>query len=197
MAQDYCTGPVDIWVGIGNGLAIDGGAGSPVFLGHGERGPRISLKHAWEPVFNDLSGSQIPYDYMYEGTEALIFVDLTRWNELVFQEITNLFNSFNRQTPGSDAGTDLAGSRGALVLTEGYYLPLWLHFPYAIKPAMNTLPAGYRFRATIMEGPDDRDPLGTSPNKIRLAWHAISLFDPVTGAFTLYDFDMTALGVIN
>lgn len=197
MAQPYCTGPVDLWVGIGGGVGVDGGQGSPVFLGHGERGPRISLKHAWEPVFNDLSGSQIPFDYMYEGTEALIFVDLTRWNEEVFQEITNIFNNVNRSTPGTETGFDLAGSRGTLVNTEGYGVKLWLHFPYSVKPAMDTLVSGYRFASTILEGPDDRDPLGTSPNKIRCAWHAISLFDAQSGAFLLYDYDMTSLGAIN
>jgi hypothetical protein len=197
---------VHIFVGVGGyvGSAPAMLAKSPAYLGTGERAPRPSFRPAFEPVMNDLTGSRIPYDWMFEGEEAIVTVRLTRWDEPTLAALQN------RTGPaGQPRGVNFANDVGTLMLTEGAAYPLWLLFPFGIpgigKPAMiaGGLPQGYHFYAAFLEGPDDRDSLGTNPATVDLTWHCGRVFSssganniPRLGT-VLFDHDMSAVNTMN
>lgn len=196
MAQPYVTGPVAVYVGIGS-LGNPLATYAPVFFGHGERAPKPSLNRGYEPVMCDLSGTQLPFDVLYEGQDALIRVDFTRWNEPVYQAISNITST--AVPTNLSPGVDPSSAVGTLMVTEGKTYPVWLRFPYGGaggKASMATLPRGYRYLSCVLESPDDREP-GTGVNRLSLIFHAYRAFSPSLGTFTLYDYDMSALGPID
>lgn len=210
MAQPYVSGPVHVFVGIG------GYAGStsamltknPAYLGTGERAPRPSFRPGFEPLMNDVTGTRIPYDWVFEGEEALVTVRLTRWDENVLFAMQNRVGA-----AGQARGLNLANDIGTLMITEGAAFPLWLLFPFGVpgigKPAMigGGMPQGYHFYAAFLEGPDDMDQLGTNPRTVDLVWHCGRVFAPTgiqAGTTTiprlgngLYDHDMSAVNSMN
>jgi hypothetical protein len=182
MATPYCTGPALIYV---RPPALSG----PAFFGTTERTPRIQIRPAWSPVYNDLGGSKVPFDMMYEGEESLESGTFTRWNELIHATLAN------RPSTLGSRGRNVAGDIGTYMIAEGMAYTLWMVFPYASKAlfAANNMPPGYRFPFSWLEGPDDLDENGTNPRKIGLLWHSLRGFDPSTGSFLLYDHDMSAV----
>jgi len=187
MAQPYVTGPCSLWAGVGSG-------GSPVFLGHAERSPSIQVRPSFSPVFNDIAGQRVPMDYIYDGEEGMVSVDLTRYNEVVYAALAA------RPNPGGSRGVNVPGDIGTLVGIEGMAFQLWLNFPYAAKAAMafGAMPAGYHFYAAFLEGPDGLDGLGTTNRRLRLNFHCIRALisgenNLGQGVFLLYDHDMTAV----
>jgi|SRR5579859_979810 len=187
MAQPYVTGPVAVFVDVGLVTARQ-----PTFLGHGERAPKPSIRRGQDQVMNDLGGTQIPFDIIYEGQEAIFRLDLTRWNEDVYQKIVNVVATGR----GIFEGIDDDAATGSLYLTEDFAFQTWLTFPFSAKASMDTLPDGYHFFQTVLEGPDDREP-GTGANRLSLIFHAYRAFDPNTGTFSLYDYDMSGLPPID
>lgn len=199
MAQPYVTGPVSVYVGV----TIGGVTTTPVFLCHGEKGPSIQIRPSFSPVFADISGQRVPLDYLYDGEEAIVTVDSTRFNESVY------FNIANRASPGlGSRGTDFPGDIGTLMGHEGKAFPLWLLFPYAGKPAFSAavgpnsggpMPGGYHFFRAFLEGPDGLDGLGTTNRRTRFSFHCIRVLDPTyngadgSGSLALYDHDMSAI----
>jgi hypothetical protein len=192
MAQLYCTGPVDLWIGFN--------FESPDFLGHSERGPSFQVRPQYSPVFVDLGGQNVPFDTVYDGEDAMVTVDLTRWNNGLLEIIQD---KAGLTGPGSDA----PGNIGTLMVTEGSAYQLYLHFPYAAKAAFSNqtngaLPAGYRFRAAFLETDDSPD-LGTKAKKQHLVFHCLRTFDPsVVNAFgygelQLFDFEMSGVSTGN
>jgi hypothetical protein len=183
MATPYVTGPVHLFVGP---------LSSPNYLGTAERFPRMSIRTGWEPVFNDLGGQRVPFDLLYEGQEAFVSVDLTRWNENVLQVMMARAIS---TVPGLDGPLDI----GTAMLTENAAGPLWLLFPFGgVKAAFNApgsgpMPGGYRFPRAILAGPEDFESMGTAPRKIRLIWHCLRFFNPQNGRFLLYDNNMAGV----
>lgn len=187
MAQPYVTGPCSIFVGVGAG-------GSPVFLGHAERSPSIQIRPSFSPVFNDIAGQRVPYDYIYDGEEGMVSADVTRWNESVYTTIAS------RPLHSGADGLNAPGEIGSLMGLEGLAYPLWLLFPYASKPAMvaGGMPAGYRFAKAFLEGPDGLDGLGTTNRRLRLNFKCMRDFQGegaalFPGTLYLYDHDMSAV----
>lgn len=177
-----------------------GGGGPPIvstsltYLGTCEKAPKIVHRPAWKPVFNDIGGTEVPFDVSYQGEEAFTFADLTRWNEPVFSALQARPNF-----PGDVRGLNIPGDIGTLMLTEGRAYQLFIFFPYVAKPAYASggMPAGYRFVATFLEGPDELSELGTSPRKINLIFHHIRGWDPKTQRFVCYDHAVGAMPAIN
>ncbi len=185
MAIPYVTGPVHMFVGVGEGY-------SPLYLGTGERAPSIELLDEFEPVPNDIAGGKIPLDECYQGEHGFVTIDLNRFNEPVYE----LFTAIIR---GASPGRQPFGTMGSLMQLEGHNYPLWLVFPYQAKPVFRDagMPAGYHFFSTHLLGPQKLEPLGTVARKIRLVWHCMRVFDPNTGDFYLYDGDTSGLPSIN
>lgn len=198
MAQPFTRGAVHIFVGAtGSGPAGSSGFGpvspTPIYLGTGERAPRVSIRKRFRDVQNDLGGDE-PFDFSYQGRSAIVIVKLTRWNELVLQALETVVGV----QPGLDAGgTDVAGDIGTLMITQGAAVPLWISYSYApagVAPqaAFSNLRNGWHFFAAWLEGPDDHEG-GTDPATEALVFRCARVFNPLTGAFLLYDRNMAGL----
>jgi hypothetical protein len=193
VAQPQTTGPVDIWVGIASG-------GTPVFLGHGERGPRIRIRRSYRPMYCDLGGDAVPFDQAHQGEMGIVSVILTRWNERVYKVIADAATTGLGGNLGNRGQQD-PGQIGSLMVLEGLAYDLWLRFPFAAKTvyAAGGMPAGYHFYKAMLDQEDDHDDLGTHPKRLGLTWTCLRSFDvSVTnnygaGRFRLYDHDLTAL----
>jgi hypothetical protein len=181
MARQYVTGPAHLFVGVFDRV--------PKYLGTAERWPKITERPNFSPTFND-AGGHVPFDVAYEGNEAFTVAQLSRWTEVVYAQLANRphRSQFGR-------GTNVNGDIGTLMVQEGRTYPLWVWFPYAaLKPAaFPDMPAGYRFPNAYLAGPDDLEPLGTTPRKVMLIFHALRGFDAGKNTFLLYDHDMSGI----
>lgn len=189
MAQLYSTGPAHLFVG-----AITTGGVTPFYLGTAEVKPQIEIVPQFEPVHNDLGGA-VPFDKSYEGEEAFIGADLNRYNEAVYAGLAARPNSL---VPGAIRGLNTALDVGTLMLTEGKNIVVWVVFPFFVKAAMRAggMPAGYRFPGCTVVGPDKLE-TGTRARKVHLLFHALRQWSPVTGAFLLYDHNVSGLPAVN
>ncbi len=188
MAQPYCTGPVLIYV-------QPAGFGSPQFFGTAERFPQQQITPEWEPVYNDMSGQRLPLDILYEGEEAYVTADVTRWNERLMASM------MARPSGLGTRGRNVFGDIGSIMVLEGFAFPLWLRFPYSAKAvfqnaANGPMPDGFHFLAAHLKGPDSYTGLGTGPKKIRCIWHCMRIFSPPSN-FLLYDQNMAGLPAVD
>lgn len=199
----YCSGPVDIFVGIGPGAggAISGGAGAairtPQFLGHGEEAPTPEEIAYWRPVKTDLSGGQSgpPHTKMFLGSDVRVSVPLIRYDWTVLQRLRARPNPFAGGAPGAH----YFGDRGSLMIEEGLTFQAWFRWPYSAKAAMAGMPNGMHLLYADFEGPD-RFSLGIDkPLVANIIFYGISGFAPAAlnnnnlPMFQSYDGDMTAL----
>lgn len=196
MAQMYSTGPVNIFCGVGP-------TGNPLFLGHGERAPKIRRRRATVKAMTDHAGA-IQADTAYAGQMAMVSVSLTRWNESVLTLIRDV-----AREPGAASfeGTDLPGDIGSLLLEEGKAYRLWLEFPNNLKAAYQRaangiLPPGYQFFAAHLDDSDDEEN-GYGPRKINLTWICLRALDINErnilgrGSYICYDNNMAALAGVD
>lgn len=180
MSQLYCTGPAHVLVAFGGS--------NPRYLGTAKISPQIELKPEYKPVFNDLGGD-VPLDVSYLGEEALSQIDFTRWDESVYEIIAARPRSNAAATIGANTSLDV----GTLVLTEGFGFIMYVLFPFATaKAAYSTLPAGYRFPASVFVGPDKMEQMGTHNMERLMVFRHLRIFNATTGAFLLYDGNVTA-----
>lgn len=195
MAQLYSTGPAHVFVGPGTGVSPGISTIPALYLGTCEVSPQIEIAPHFEAVHNDLGGV-VPFDEIYEGEEAFIDLDLNRFNEVTYATIAARPSGF---TAGPARGANTAADVGTLMLTEGKNLILWVVFPFFAKAVMRAggMPAGYRFPACTLKGPDRLSPVGTRARKIHLLFHALRTWSPTTGAFLLYDHSVSGLPPIN
>lgn len=204
-ASEQCTGPVDIWVSVpvlstqtvSTSLASINKVGVattkittvtpiPIFFGWGETAPEPEFLPEYEPIMSDLGGSRKEHDRLYEGQDARVTVTMTIWKEIILQSMM----AFTKSTspPGLDGGGDI----GTIMQAEKRSFQLWLRFPYAVKPFMQSaqMVAGYHFYGAMLDGPIRRGP-GTKVNKIMLSWFCGRPI--INGFYACYDFDMTAI----
>lgn len=205
MAQPYVSGPAHIYVGATDVVTtrqgtfvnsndrsfIGASAGPNFYLGTCEQYPVASINAGWEPLFNDVGGSVIPHDIVYQGEEAFIFMTLSRWNEGVYAALASRADPATALRQGvAFRGSNVAGEIGALMLNEVRTFTLWVTFPHSTKILNTTgqMPPGYRFFTCTLEGPDQLDPLGgTVPRKLNLTVHAWRQYFPLTQDHQLYD----------
>jgi hypothetical protein len=189
MSIPYCTGPAFFFVNIHQGSGSSGTA----YFGTCERTPRMSIEPSFTGVMNDLGGQKIPYDELYDGEHGFVSADFSKYNEGVYAALAA------RPYRGSPRGTNGPGDIGTLMMTEGYYVELWVQFPYSAKAAFmaNAMPAGYHFPVCTIHKDDLT--AGTVPKKVNLLFHALRGFsNPAQGGtFTCYDHNMTGLPAIN
>ena len=223
MAIPYVSGRADIYIGLGNSQGLQGSAfnkavsalsrfsvGSSLggtgvggkfgatssasaiyYLGTCENGITIRGVPEFEPVMNDIGGTRKPFDRLYQGEDALSIGVLTRWNETVYQFMASI------PSAGVFPGICNLGNIGTLMITEGFAYEVYLQFPYAAKTlfSANGMPPGYRFPFSYLEGPIEQE-RGTKPNKRHLTFYHGRGYDPSTGGFLLYDFNMTPIPAI-
>lgn len=196
MAQQFVTGPVDIFVNYGS---LGGVVTPPLYLGYSERGPRMQVRPQYSSTYVDVGGQKIPFDSCYDGQDAIVSADMSRWNEDVYAAIAIKSGASGNNSP---AGIDDPGDIGTLMMHEGAAITVWLRFTHAAKLAYSTMPAGYRFPIAMLQN-DDHNELGTKPRKISLVFHCLREFDVTitnaygAGRFTLFDHDMTGLPAID
>lgn len=201
MAQPYTGGAVLLYVAfpaqVGAGYLTQS-YGQPVFLGTGERAPRVSRRRAYRQLHNDLAGDE-PFDFVYSGTSMLVTVRLTRWNELVLQTLEDAPNIPAAAIAPANAGTELLGDVGRMMVTEGAGAQLYVVYDYGAsgrlpKPAMvaGLMRPGWHFFSAFLEQ-DDHDG-GTDPNVKPITFRCARVYNPVTGAFVIYDQTIPNLG---
>lgn len=188
-AQPWVRGPAAIFAGVGSG-------GAPLFLGHCERTPKIQIRPHYSPVFNDLAGQSIPFDWSFDGEEGYVVCDFTRWDQAVWAACQARPRT---SAAGSVPGISQPGDIGTLMIAENFATTLWVLFPYTLKPAFALQPAGYKFFATWLQGPDDLDQNNTTAAKIRAVWYCAR--KPIAVGtlgltLALYNWDMTGLPAI-
>lgn len=185
MAQPWCTGAAHIFVGVGGSKT----SSSARYLGTCEAQPDLQDDVKLEPIMNDIAGSMMPFDYSFMGIVGTISGVFTRFNQAVYQALTNLPNPF---AAPAQRGTLGATDIGSIVGLEGLAVPLWVQFPYSTKAAMVGMDAGRRYFRTFLFGPQSTKP-GTRVKKIALTWIAFHYYDPTTRALALYDRNMSGL----
>jgi hypothetical protein len=216
MAQLYTTGPALLYAGPMI-LAADGGGGAALgssrlvnmsarlganqarFLGTCEAPPKIKLHPHYKPVFNDLRGDQVAWDKLYLAEDAWFSGVVNRFNWPVWNLLNsppNVSGALAAGNPvgGDVMGSDIAGSVGSLVVTEGMAMTFYVVFPYFQKPAYGPnrgMPPGYRFLACTLE-PQELD-IGLRDSAVHLVVHAIPVFSPGIGGSLLYDFAVGGL----
>lgn len=189
MSQFWCTGPVQIWAGVGFGSA-------PMFVGYTERQPEILVRPYWTTVLCDFFGQNSPADLIYDGEDALLTAEVTKFNENVYSIMADRAVARNGVAA---RGHNTPGEIGTLVVQEQVAFTLWFRFPYSAKAAMAGMPAGYRWPWVTLEGPDRLTGLGTVNRKILLSWHALRNLDLTVsnpfgrGDLKLYDSDMSSV----
>jgi hypothetical protein len=186
MAQLYSTGPAHWWVSLQNSPLL--------YLGTCEKKPKIVVRPSWSPAYNDLGGQKIPFDMSYQGTEGISLLNLTRFNEPVYQLLATRPSASTKIA----SGINVPGDIGTLLLTEGLAWTVYVYFPYAAKLAYKSggMVPGYRFPASYLEGPDEFEP-STDPINRTLIFHHLRAFDPKTGIFDCYDFLLPTMPPIN
>ncbi len=207
MAKVYVTGPVHMWAGVGG---QDLNSKTPLYLGTGQQAPDIDIKCEWDQVMNDLSGTKLGFDDLYEGTEAMISFVLNRFKYATLLRMMSRPN-YAQGTPGMEVSGDV----GTLMGHENMTFPFWCKFPYNAKPFQNDMPAGLRFWSCKLLSPDKIQG-GTKDKKIHCIVHAKRAFTNKSsplggpsivyngggaasvnnldgGTFKLYDYDMNGL----
>lgn len=170
-------------------LALSNLSRVPVLLGSSARGPRIKIRRGFSRVFVDITGPEIAYDLIDAGQEAMIFFDLSRWNERIYMTLAGMPNA------GGPPGGRAPGAIGTLMTTEGKSTPFAFRFPaYDSHPVFrqNGGVAGYRFYSCVLDGEDDFE-TGSAANMRHLALRALPVFDARSNGVGLFDFDMSGI----
>jgi hypothetical protein len=226
MAQMYTTGPAFIWIGAtppainltAAGLAL-GSAGanalaisliasaqrSAQFIGTCETPPKIDVSIGKKDVFNDLGGSEEPFDRLYLGRTARTTCIINRENmpPILTVQSANVFAPI--------PGIDVFGDIGALQIQEGYCYSVFVVFPYSAKVAYPGQPFGYRFPFSTLED-EVMDNIGTDVRRFPFSWKHLRGWTPNVGtanvnnpvqqiagvaapgnSFMLYDWNMALL----
>lgn len=194
MATFYSTGPVLLWVGpqiIKNNPYTQLPTGTPIFLGTAEVTPSAEIRRQLAPAYNDLSGA-VPFDLNFLGEDAVLAIDLTRWDERTYAIISNYPATFGAATRARGSWNAVNGM-GSLQNTDGWSITVYMVFPYGFPTAAPNragrafgMPTGYRFHG----GGLINDKLHQMGNKYRKL-HLTFQFAPIvqTGTFKTFLYD--------
>lgn len=158
MAKLWTSGPVLVFTGTSLSK-------QPEYLGTGEEAPDVEISRSFEEVKNDLAGTVLPMDRVYEGQEGMTSVVLNRYNERVLLHCQSIRPGL---ADNASPGIDEVDNIGTMIGQEGWTYPLWLLFPYAtLKPSMADMKPGYRFWSSFLIGPDQIK-AGTRAKRVHL-----------------------------
>lgn len=218
MANIYVTGPVHVYVGVERDLVADddpykadahdynskvgdliqdASSDEVYYLGTYETTPKIEIAARHKPVYADIGGDEVPFDYIYMGEDGFVTGVLNRWNESVYAACAAKPISYGTDPTMFDArrrGRSVAGDVGALMLADGKAYQMWLHYPYYDKEYGQSLgmPAGYHFFAAFMTGPEVVEG-GTRAKRRLLQFKLARVFSPEDGCWDFYDDDMSII----
>jgi hypothetical protein len=136
MAKIFTTGPALMYINYGSWL----------YLGTAESPPDIDLIGGFDPVYNDLGGTVLPFDRIYEGEEAVISFVLNRYVQASLDIIQAVIGS-------KTIGTDTFGDTGSIIGQEDRTFQYGMLFPYAAKALYTDMPRGYKFFSCFRIGP--------------------------------------------
>lgn len=184
MANEFCTGAVHIYVQQMGGQPTTSTAIG--YLGTCENFPERQTERSYKNLQNDLS-SQRAFDYVYAGgSEAVVSLVLTRWNESVALTL-------ERAPVSGLVGADHLNDIGSLMFQEklGWRLLLVNQFGTGVaggiaRPTMVGQENGRRYVASLFWGPE-RFESGTKEAKKHMVFRCGRLYDPATQKFTLWD----------
>lgn len=213
MAQLQSVGPAHLYVSTGQTLPTQTSFGVEAityprcdeirYLGTCEFAPKILVNPRYLPISASIAGGSeaVPYDKFWMGEDALISGTLTMWNELVYEQVVSRPNA-STGIPGKDSG------RGRMMFQEGLCYSLWLQFPRSSKTVFSNayVPAGYRFPAAWLGGPEEMA-IGTGANKRAILFYGLAAYErkrtilgnshvQYQSHFLLYDSLMTYLPTI-
>lgn len=179
-AQQMATGAIHVFVRAGSESMAS-------YFGTCERFPEDTRQPEYEALMNDYSGSKVPLDFSWEGESAQISLSMTRWDEVVAQDLED--KPFSATSiPGSWSANDVGTLMG---LEFGFWeLSLVRTFGAAIanKGAFvnNGLLPVRRYRQCVVWTPES-DQGGTQPMKRQFLFYAWPLYIAKTRTFVLYD----------
>jgi hypothetical protein len=193
---------VGIFPGIGRAQSgFDPQGNQILYLGTAEITPTILIQESTIPAYADDQGEQVPRDICFDGEQAWVTADLTRWNETTYATIARRqrpilaglggllpvpIGGFGALTPRGRWHT--SAELGTMLHQEGCDHVLYVWFPYAGVPAFPGMPAGYRFKAARLIT-DDHNRMGARSRRIKLVWHCLPANEDYTQA-RLYDHNM-------
>ena len=198
MATFYSTGPVLLFVGPqvfkpSQYTALT--SLPPVFLGTAEVSPQAEIRRQYQPAYNDMSGA-VPFDLNFLGEDAVIAIDLTRWDEVVYRTLATSPGAFGQTTAmGSPRGRYSAlNGMGTLQAHDGLSLCVYMVFPYGFPAAApvnnagrgNGMPGGYRWHGGALIN-DKLHQMGSKYRKLHLTFQCAPVYDYQTAVFNLYD----------
>lgn len=181
-AQQYCTGAIHVFVGTA-GTATNK---QPEYLGTMESRPRVETDRSWDSLMNDLAGTQLPFDYIYEGEEAILNCVFTRFDYLVMKKLENMPDLFS-----GTRGENNYLERGSLMSLENLAIPVWWFQTFGEKVAMQNMGFGKKYLQAIPWGPDSSEG-GTSAHKRQVIFRAWGQYVPASRKFRLFE-DVTSL----
>ena len=151
--------------------------GPPLFLGTAEVSPQAEVRRQFQPAYNDLSGA-VPFDLNFLGEDAILAVDLTRWNEFTYARCATAPGQLS--TPlASRGGYGTVGptkGMGSLQAHDGSCLTVYLVFPYGSSASSANIPGrtfgmppGYRFHGGSLIN-DKLHQMGSKYRKLHLTF---------------------------
>lgn len=146
------------------------------FVGTAEIRPHILFRRQYMPVFNDIGGL-IPLDWQYMGQDALLQIDLNRFDPDQIDAMRAL------ATP---LGVDNFDSIGTLMIQEEVAAEVGLKF---LRDG-----TGLTFQAAWLLGPD-RDELGTRHEIQRLIFYCGRTLNIDSQSMTLFTLEVPNVSI--
>lgn len=183
MSRIYVTGPADISVGTGTDGALE-------HLGWSTRGFPIQLRPYFEDIQTDLTGPSVPGDVMYAGMDAIIRIELARFNWGVLEKLQGFLR-------GATSGEIATATIGTLLRCEGAAVRLLIRAPFASKTdCFPDMPPAWNFLVAYLAEPIEI-PVGTRASTPSIAFRAIPDVQSTTSGGVLFDEDVTGAPALN
>lgn len=171
MADFLVTGPAHIFFKFP-------GQSNYLYYGTTETTPQIRVVPAYKPVFNNIAGTEVPMDKVWQGEYAAIVIDMNRTVESVYATLQQK-PRFGQGALAVAAGSESKADRGLLLNQNGTGMQLVLaHQYYNLPQAVADLPAGYTFYSVSNEA-DDQNNIGTVPRNNMLMMVANPIYYPL------------------
>lgn len=186
MANEFCTGAMHIYVAPMKYNKLLNGIN---YLGTCESFPQRTTERSFKSLRNDLT-SERSLDYVYAGgSEAVINLTLTRWDETVRLQ-------FERAPVSGLLGADSRDDIGSLMGQEELGWMLYLVHQFGgigpARPSMVGKENGRRYIQCVFWGPE-QDETGTREEKQHMVFRAWKKYNTKTGQFVLWDYNIAGV----